>query len=365
MLKCMDLSRQYAQNKRAFMDAIEMVCDENAFSDGKYVKKFEEEFAKYIGVNYCSCVGSGTDALFLALKALGIKEGDEVIVPADTFIASAWGCAYIGAKPVFVEIDPDTWEIDYRKIEEKITDRTKAIIGVHLYGCPFDFDKVSEIAKAHGLYIIEDACQAHGSEYKGKKAGSLADMSCFSFYPGKNLGAFGEAGAVLCNKKDLYEKVEMLKNHGSEERYKHDIIGYNMRMDGIQGAILSEKLKHLDEWNRKRNAIADSYKEGIKNDRIKIQTINPEDQSNYHLFEIEVDDVDAFMSYMEDNSVLCARHYPISCHLQKAFEYLGYKPGDLPVSEYHADHCVSLPLFPEMTMEEADLVIDLINAYKH
>lgn len=362
-LNFMDLKRQYALHKEEFLEAIEKVCNDTAFSGGTYVKKFEEEFESYLGVKYCVAVNSGTSALFAAFKALGIGNGDEVIVPVNTFIASAWGPAHCGATPVFVDCTEDTWEIDSTKIEEKITEKTKAIVGVHLYGHPFDFDSVKRIAEKYHLKVVEDCAQAHGAEYKGKKVGTLGDVACFSFYPGKNLGAFGEGGAVVTNDPDLCKKLELLRNHGSDIRYHHDIVGYNLRMDGIQGAILSVKLRYLDEWNAARRKIAGRYNAEIHNTRIRKENVSDEVIPVYHLYEIMVDDVQKFVAYMEDHGVVCGRHYPIPCHLQKAFSHLGYREGDLPVGERLASHCVTLPLFPEMETEEIDKVITLCNAY--
>ena len=363
-IEFMDLSRQYDKYKNEFLHTIEAVCSETAFSGGKFVEYFEKEFAEYIGSEYCSCVNSGTSALFLAMKAIGIEENDEVIVPANTFIASAWGVAYVGAKPVFVDCTKDTWEIDASKIEASITKNTKAIIGVHLYGQPFDFDAVKDIAQKYQLPIVEDCAQAHGAEYKGKKVGQLGDIACFSFYPGKNLGGYGEGGAVTTNNKQYYDKINILKNHGASKRYYHDVIGYNMRMDGIQGAILSCKLKYLDEWNQRRREIAGKYKREIMNPKIILQDVPQSVLPVYHLFEIKVDDSKKFAEYMSNNGIICGRHYPVACHLQKAFAYLGYKKGSIPNAEELAEGCISLPMFPELTDEEAEKVINVCNSYQ-
>ena len=362
-LNFMDLKRQYTLHKEEFLEAIEKVCNDTAFSGGTYVKKFEDEFASYLGIKYCATVNSGTSALFAAFKALGIGDGDEVIVPVNTFIASAWGPVHCGATPVFVDCTEDTWEIDPQKIEEKITERTKAIVGVHLYGHPFDFDSVKRIAEKYHLKVVEDCAQAHGAEYKGKKVGTLGDVACFSFYPGKNLGAFGEGGAVVTNDPELYKKIELLRNHGSDVRYHHDIVGYNLRMDGIQGAILSVKLKYLDKWNSARRKIAGRYNAEIHNTSIRKENVSDDVLPVYHLYEIMVDDVQKFVAYMEDHGVVCGRHYPIPCHLQKVFTELGYREGDFPVGERLASHCVTLPLFPEMETDEIDKVISLCNDY--
>jgi len=359
----MDLGRQYREHKKEFLDAVERVCDETAFSGGKYVKEFEESFRKYLGVKYCAGVSSGTDALFLAVKALGLGPGDEVIIPANTFIASAWGAVHAGAKPVFVDCTPDTWEIDASKIEEKITEKTKAVVGVHLYGQPFDFDGVKEIADRHHLYVIEDCAQAHGAEYKGKKAGTLGDIACFSFYPGKNLGAFGEAGAVVSDNKQYIEEVNRLKDHGALQKYHHDVVGYNMRMDGIQGAVLSVKLKYLEGWNEKRRHTAARYRAEIKNPAITFQSVPSFVLPAYHLFEVQAAHAQDFIGYLQGKGIRCGRHYPLPCHLQKAFWGLGYKKGDCPQAEKLAENCVSLPMFPELTEEEISYVIDCCNGY--
>lgn len=360
----MNLSRQYNEHKEEFLDAIENVCESTAFSGGKFSEQFEKEWAEYVGVKYCVGVGSGTDAIFLVTKALGICEGDEVIVPADTFIASAWGAAYCNATPVFVDCDKDTWEIDVDAIETAITSNTKAIMAVHLYGQPCNLTKIVELAQKYGVCVIEDCAQAHGAKWNGRKVGTFGKAGCFSFYPGKNLGAFGEAGAITTNDRELYEKVLALRNHGAYERYYHDMIGYNMRLDGIQGAILSKKLMYLDGWNARRNEIAARYRDGIKNPRIKMQAIDDNAYSVFHLFEVEVDEKKQFLDYMAQNEISCGQHYPVPCHLQKAFGYLGYKEGDIPVAEEHAKKCISLPMFPELKDEEIDRVISVCNNWK-
>jgi dTDP-4-amino-4,6-dideoxygalactose transaminase len=308
-------------------------------------------------------VNSGTSALQLALTALDIGEGDEVMVPSNTFIATAWAVVYRKAKPVFVDCDPFTWEIDHNLISDKISKGTKAIIGVHLYGQSFDIDPVKDIAKENGLFLIEDACQAHGATYRGKMVGSLADAGCFSFYPGKNLGTYGEGGAVVTNSKILADRISALRNHGSTSRYYHDEIGYNMRMGGMEGAVLNVKLKYIDKWNEQRKMIARNYKNAIRNTKIKFQFVPDFTDPVYHLFVVTVDKRDEFVNHLNNHGISPGLHYPVSCHLQKAFDYLGYKKGDLPNSEYLADHCVSLPMFPELTDEEISRVIDAVNSY--
>jgi len=359
----MDLKRQYNVHKEGIFDAIRSVCEETAFSGGKYADKFESEFADYCGIKYASGVNSGTTALHLAMLVLGIKNGDEVIVPANTFIATAWGPTYTGATPVFVDCTSDTWNIDPIKIENAITKNTKAIIGVHLYGQPFDIEAVKKIADKHKLFLIEDCAQAHAAKYKGIIVGGFGDIGCFSFYPGKNLGAFGEGGIITSNKKEYIEEINKLKNHGSSVRYYHDMIGYNYRLEGIQGAVLSYKLKHLDEWTKRRRKIAEMYLCNIRNSAITMQAQPESVQSVFHLFVITTPDRDKFVNYLKENNINCGFHYPVPCHLQKAYEYLGYKKGQMPKSEYLAEHCVSLPMFPELTDDEVSFVIEVCNKY--
>lgn len=364
MLKRIDLTRDYENHKEEYREAIEMVCKETAFSGGKYADKFDEEFAEYCQVPYAAGVNNGTSALHCAMVALGIGEGDEVIVPANTYIATAWGVTYSGATPVFVDCTSDTWEIDPDKIEEKITSKTKAIMGVHLYGQPFEFNKVKTIADKYNLYIVEDCAQAHGAKYEGKLVGGLADLGCFSFYPGKNLYAFGEGGSVTCYKKEYFDTITVMKNQGCAVRYYHDMIGYNYRLEGLQGAVLSVSLKYLPQWTARRQEIGERYLREITNPLFTMQA-HPENTTPvYHLFVVTVEDPEHFLQYMAERGIECNRHYPVPCHLQKAYKFLGYKEGDCPNAEYLASHCATLPLFPEMTEEEADMVIKACNEYR-
>lgn len=364
MLKRVDLQKDFQAHREEYLRAITAVCEDGAFSGGKYADRFADEFAAYLGVKYATGVNNGTSAIQLAMLALGIGEGDEVIVPADTYIATAWGVTYTGATPVFVDCTADTWQIDPSRIEEKITEKTKAIIGVHLYGQPFDFRAVKEIADRHGLFLAEDCAQSAGAEYEGVKTGNLCDISCFSFYPGKNLYAFGEGGAVASNNKEYIDKINVYKNQGCRVTYYHEVVGYNMRLEGIQGAVLSVSLKYLDGWNDRRIQIGERYHREITNPLIR-QIRHPENTKPvYHLVEIQVPDPEHFISYMKENGIECTRHYPVPCHLQEVYHYLGYKEGDCPNAEYHAKHCVDIPMFPEMTDEEAALVIEKCNNYK-
>lgn len=358
-----DLKRQYAHLKNEVMRQVGKVCRMTAFSGGQFVEEFEKNFAKFCGAKYCVGLNNGTNALHLAMLTLGMKRGDEVIVPANTFIATAWGVSYVGATPVFVDCDDKTWEISPTEIEKRITAQTKAIIGVHLYGQPFDVDAVRKISQKHGLFLVEDCAQAHGARYRGRKVGTLGDIACWSFYPGKNLGAYGEAGAITTNKQKIAQQIAKLKNHGSLTKYFHEIIGFNMRMEGIQGAILNLKLKYLNSWNRRRRQIAKMYQTKIKNKKIICQFHPAEVESVYHLFVVVTSERDKLKKYLLDHQIGCGLHYPVPCHLQKAYRFLHYKKGDCPNSEYLAAHCLSLPMFPELRDDEVERVIKVINRY--
>lgn len=358
-----DLKRQYKNIEGEVKTALEKVMDSCAFSGGQFADQFEKEFAEYVGTAYARGTNNGTSAIHLALLALGVEPGDEVIVPAHTFIASAWGASYLSATPVFVDCLPDTWEIDPAAVEKAITKKTRAIVAVHLYGMPADMNALKKISDAHKLLLIEDCAQAHGARYEGKKVGSIGAAGCFSFYPSKNLGAFGEAGSITTNDADAAEKISMLRSHGAKVRYHHDMVGYNMRLEGIQGAVLSVKLKYLDKWNKRKSSIVTRYRSEISNPGITFQAPTPKAVPAYHLCVVAVEERQKFIDYLSARGIGTALHYPIPCHLQKAYAALGYKKGDLPHTEYIAEHCVSLPLFPEMTDEEVGLVISAVNAY--
>lgn len=364
MLKRIDLTRDYKAHEEEYLAAIRACCEETAFSGGKYADKFDKEFADYLGIEYVQGVNNGTSAIHCALAALGIGPGDEVIVPANTYIASAWGVTYTGATPVFVDCTSDTWEIEADKVEEKITSRTKAILGVHLYGQPFDVGAIKAIADKYNLFVVEDCAQAHGAKFEGKMVGTLGDLGCFSFYPGKNLYAFGEGGAVATSNEDYNKYIDVMKNQGCNVRYYHEMIGYNYRLEGLQGAVLSVSLKYLPEWTSRRQEIGRKYMSKISNPKIILQQHPDNTESVFHLFEVEItDDPERFLEYMKEKGIECNRHYPVPCHLQKAYSNLGYKRGDCPNAEYLADHCATLPLFPEMTDDEVDMVIDAVNKY--
>lgn len=362
-INCLDLKGQHQQIKKEVFGVFEKVYENTAFSGGPFVEAFEKDFAAFCDTRYAVGVNNGTSALHLAMLALGIGAGDEVIVPANTFIATAWGVSYTGATPVFVDCLPDTWEIDPAKAEAAITPRTKAIAGVHLYGQPFNIDAIQAICKKHNIYMIEDAAQAQGAQYKGKPVGGFGEMACFSFYPGKNLGACGEAGGITTNNESYYQHLQSLRSHGMKVRYYHDELGFNMRMGGLEGGSLSIKLKYLPGWNKRRQDIAARYFAEIKNDKIKMQAQPEEVLSVFHLFVITTEDRDGMIKYLNENNIFPGLHYPVPCHLQKAYAHLGYKEGDCPNSEYLAAHCLSLPMYAELSDEDVTRVIEVINKY--
>jgi dTDP-4-amino-4,6-dideoxygalactose transaminase len=364
IIPCLDLKRQQQTVKKDIFSLFEEVYDQTAFSGGPFVERFEKDFSSFIGTTHAIGLDNGTSALHLALLSLGVGPGDEVIIPANTFIATAWGVSYTGATPVFADCDALTWEIDPADVERKITKKTKAIIGVHLYGMPFDVDAVNAIAKKHGLFLLEDAAQAQGAKYKGMNAGTFGALACFSFYPGKNLGACGEAGGISTNNASYAEHIRSLRNHGCKVRYLHDEIGFNMRMGGLEAASLIIKLRHLSDWNAHRQAIAKRYVSEIQNKKITMQKQPDWATSIYHLFVVTCEEKDAFVKHLQNNSISPAFHYPVPCHLQKAYAHLGYKTGSFPNAEYLAAHCISLPMFAELTNEEVDRVVHAVNSFK-
>lgn len=345
--------------------AYNQVLDRSYFIQGEECTKFEEEFAAYCGAKYCIGVATGLDALWLVLKAMGIGKGDEVIVPSNTYIATALAVSFVGATPVFVEPIIQTYNIDVTKIEEKINENTKAIIAVHLQGRAADMDAVNDIAKKYNLKVIEDAAQAHGTRYKGRKVGTLGDAAGFSFYPGKNLGALGDGGCVVTNDNELADKVRALGNYGSDYKYHHIYQGTNSRLDEMQAAFLRVKLPHLDKWNADRKRIADRYLKGIKNPLIKLPLASTEEYEHiYHVFVIRCDRRDELEKYLNDNSIGTVKHYPIPMHLQEAYKELGLKQCDLPIAEEISNTVLSIPMYYGMTTEEVEYVIDVINKFE-
>ena len=354
----LDLKAHHAPFIEEFDLAIREVIESSAFAGGPFVEKFEEEFAAFCGSSDAIAVGNGTDALWLALLGLGIGEGDEVITVPNTFIATAEAITYCKARPVFVDVDQDTFTMNPAELEKSLTDRTKAIIPVHLFGQPADMDPILEFARANGLFVVEDAAQAHGAEYKGRKAGTMGDAGCFSFYPGKNLGAFGEAGAVVTNDPELRKQIQMLRDHGQSRKYHHALMGWNCRMDGIQAAVLSIKLRHLDEANSLRRKHATEYSQALAG---LDEALTPSEamyaRHVYHVYAIRVQERDVVARNLQEKGVGCAVHYPVPIHLQEACRNLGYKKGAFPIAESLADQFLSLPMFPELTKEQIEYVV--------
>jgi len=338
--------------------AIREVIDSNAYAGGPFVAKFEHDFATFCGAGNAIGVGNGTDALWLTLLALGIGAGDEVITVPMTFMATAEAISHCGAKPVFVDIDERTYTLDPELLEGAITPRTKAIIPVHLFGQAADMDAILEIARSRGLPVIEDACQAHGAEYKARKAGSIGTAGCFSFYPGKNLGALGEAGAVVTNNEELRNKIQMLRDHGQAKKYHHTLIGWNARMDGIQGAALRVKLKHLDRANQARRANAWFYDQQLAElEEVILPTEADYARHVYHLYVVRVQNRDRVLQAMANRGIACGIHYPIPVHLQQAYRFLGHRKGSFPVAERCAEEFLSLPMYPELTATQMGAVV--------
>src|SRR5213592_2673931 len=353
----LDLKAHHAPFIEEFDGAIREVIESSAFAGGPFVERFEREFAAYCGSKYAIGVGNGTDALWLTLLALGIGEGDEVITVPNTFIATAEAITYCKARPVFVDVDQDTFTMNPAELESSLTERTKAIVPVHLFGQPADMDPILEFARAYGLFVIEDAAQAHGAEYKGRKAGTMGDAGCFSCYPGKNLGAFGEAGAVVTNDPELRKQIQVLRDHGQPRKYCHTLMGWNCRMDGIQAAVLSIKLRHLQGANLLRREHALQYNQafsGIEG----VATPFEADYARhvYHVYAIRVQERDEVRRYLEEKGIGCAVHYPIPIHLQEACRNLGYTAGAFPVAENLAEEFLSLPMFPELTEAQIEYV---------
>ncbi|QWR79006.1 DegT/DnrJ/EryC1/StrS family aminotransferase [Candidatus Magnetomonas plexicatena] len=358
-----DLRTQYLSIKEEIDSAIESVIMDSAFIGGKRIKDFEENFAKYLSAKNAVGVGNGTDALSVSLKCLGVSTGEEVIAPANSFIATSEAVTAIGAKIVFVDCNPKTYNIDTDKLKDTITQKTKAIIPVHLYGQPADMDKVVGFAEAHNLYVIEDAAQAHGALYKGRTVGTLGHAACFSFFPGKNLGAYGDAGAVTTDNDDLAVKIKMYANHGRVDKYNHEFEGINSRLDGIQAAILNVKLRHLNKWTLRRRQIADIYNEKLS-DTVITPWVMPDVTHVYHLYVIQVHrDRQRLIKHLSEHGISTGIHYPTPPPFLNAYDYLSHKPEDFPVSFDLKDKILSLPIHGDMTDEEAVYVTDVIRDF--
>lgn len=385
MIQLMDISRNYKIVEEEINKVVIEVLKSGQYIMGENVKKFEQEFSDYIGTKYAIGVGNGTDALVIALRAIGVQEGDEVITTAMSFYATAEAISAVGATPVFVDCDEYTYTIDVNKIEEKVTEKTKAIIPVHLYGQCADMDKINEIAKKYNLKVIEDVAQAAGALYKGKKAGNLADISCFSFFPTKNLGCAGDGGIILTNSEDLARKCRAYRVHGSGldgkytfeqlegksieninfgenlPKYYNFLIGYNSRLDEIQAAILRVKLKRLDEWNNRRIEIANIYSKKIFNKEIIKPVCKTENKHVYYTYVILTKEREMLRKKLKENDIGSGVYFPVPLHLQKVYENLGYKEGDMPVAEKLAKYSLAIPMFEELMTEEIEKIIRVIN----
>lgn len=355
-----DLKPQYAALREEILDALDRVCRNTAFCLGAEVASFEKEFAEFCEIRHCVALNSGTSALHLALLAAGVGAGDEVITSPNTFIATAEAIAYTGAKTVFADVDPRTGNLDPRAAESRITPRTKAILPIHLYGRPADMDAFAEIARRCKLALIEDACQAHGARYRGRRTGTLADSAAFSFYPSKNLGAYGEGGALVTNDDRIAEFARAARSHGETARYTHQFIGYNYRMEGFQGAVLRVKLRHLKEWLAARKAIATRYREKLARARIGLPADDSRDECAWHLFTVFVDRRDEVQKQLDDRGIGTAVHYPKPLHLQQALAHLGHRAGDFPHAERACERVLSLPFFPEMNEDQVDYVAEAL-----
>ncbi|HWW01971.1 MAG TPA: DegT/DnrJ/EryC1/StrS family aminotransferase [Candidatus Acidoferrum sp.] len=357
----LDLRIQHEPLMAELVEAFREVTEASAFSGGPYVSQFETEFAAFCEAQYALGVGSGTDALWLSLLALGVGPGDEVITVPNSFMATAEAISLCGARPVFVDVDERTYTMDPGKLEAAITMRTQAILPVHLFGQMADMDGILAIARRGGTPVIEDACQAHGAEYKGRKAGSLGVAGCFSFYPGKNLGAFGEAGAVVTDELEVRSRIQMLRDHGQAAKYIHAAIGWNARMDGIQAAVLSLKLRRLDAANAARREHAKLYNQLLEDEpRVIRPAAAPHCRHVYHVYAVRVPDRDAVLQRMAAQGVNCGIHYPVPIHLQRAYEFLGLRPGSFPVAERCAQELLSLPMYPELTEAQIERVVETL-----
>jgi dTDP-4-amino-4,6-dideoxygalactose transaminase len=361
----LDLKAQYLPIKDEIQAALNAVLDKTAFAGGPFVAQFEKEFATFCQTEHCIGVGNGTDALWMALLALGVGPGDEVITVPDTFIATAEAISYCGATPVFVDVDEKSYNMDPNRLEDYLKSHSahlpKAVIPVHLFGQTADMGPILEIAKKYGLAVVEDASQAHGALYKGKTAGSMGDAGCFSFYPGKNLGAYGEAGAVVTNNIALADKMRMLRDHGSSKKYYHQVVGWNARMDGFQGAVLSVKLKYLPSWNEGRRKNAQLYNTLLgDSNNVVLPTEMDYSKHVYHVYALRVKDRDGLISRLGEKGIGTNVHYPVPVHLQNAYAFLGLKEGSFPVAEKVASEFVSLPMFAELTDEQVRYTADAV-----
>ncbi len=360
-----DLPAQLRPLRKELDAAIARTLDQCSFCLGPDVAQFERDFARYCGAQHAVGFNSGTSALHVAMLLLKIGPGDEVITTPQTFVATSWAISYVGARPVYVDIDDATFNLDPKLVERAITPRTRAIMPVHLYGHPCNLDPLLEICRKYGLPLVEDAAQAHGAKYRGKTVGTFGDLSGFSFYPGKNLGACGEGGALVTNDAAHAARARSLREHGSSQRYYHDEIGFNYRMEGIQGAVLGIKLKHLDNWTRERRRVAHRYHELLADTPLQLPREADYAESVYHVYAVRHPRRDELKKHLEANQIGCALHYPLPLHLQKCYAFLGHKPGDFPVAEKAARECLSLPIYPELTDDQLQRVASVIRNFFH
>jgi len=358
-----DLPAQIRALRPELDAAIARTLDNCSFCLGPDVAQFEKDFAKFCGAEHCVCFNSGTSALHVALLLLGVGPGDEVITTPLTFVATSWAISYAGAKPVYVDVDDATFNLDPKAIARAITPSTKAVMPVHLYGQPFDLDPILEICRQHKLPLVEDAAQAHGAKYKSRVIGTVGKLSCFSFYPGKNLGACGEGGALVTNDPAMAARARSLREHGSTVRYYHDEVGFNYRMEGIQGAVLGVKLKHLDRWTQRRRAIAHLYHQLLGDTPLQLPREAAFAESVYHLYVVRHPRRDELKKHLEGQGVGCALHYPLPLHLQKCYAALGHRAGDFPVAEKAARECLSLPIYPELTDAQVRRVAEVVKEF--
>ena len=359
----LDLPAQMRGLRKEIDAAIARTLDNCSFCLGPDVAQFEKDFARFCSAEHCVAFNSGTSALHVALLLLNVGPGDEVITTPCTFVATSWAISYVGAKPVYVDIEDATFNLDPKQVERAITPKTKAVMPVHLYGHPVDLDPLLQVCRKHNLPLVEDAAQAHGAKYKGKVVGTFGAVSGFSFYPGKNLGAYGEGGALVTNNAEFAKRARSLREHGSSQRYYHDEIGFNYRMEGIQGAVLGVKLKHLDMWTRERQRVAHRYHELLAGTPLQLPREAEYAQSAWHLYVVRHPRREELKKHLETNHVGCALHYPLSLHLQKAYAYLGHKVGDFPISEKAARECLSLPIYPELTEAQIQRVASVIKDF--
>ena len=359
----LDLRAQLKPLRSEIDAVIARALDNCTFCLGPDVAQFEKDFARFCGTEYALGFNSGTSALHVAMRLLDVGPGDEVVTTPYTFIATSWAISYCGAKPVYVDIDDATFNLDPKLLEKAITPRTRAVLPVHLYGQPFDVHAIAAICKKHNLPLVEDAAQAHGARYKGKTAGSLGDIAGFSFYPAKNLGAFGEGGALTTNNTAYAARAKSLREHGSTVRYHHDEVGYNYRLEGIQGAVLGVKLKHLEKWTRERQRVARCYAETLKDTPLQLPVVADGVESAWHLYTVRHPRRDELKAHLDASGIGNAVHYPMPLHLQKAYAHLGHRAGDFPVAEKAARECLSLPMFPELTEAQIGRVAAVVKEF--